>query len=126
MSTRSATPFGGKYGVVGWQMHQSTGHDHTTRQQPARDPVGGMEVSPGEATASAEVDQRRYRFLFKSLRVLLKSLRANLPRQSCAIHSSSNRAAGSHASSRQPPWTALTEWAEGSTTWLSGYRPGVT
>nr|WP_255343524.1 YHS domain-containing protein [Cupriavidus sp. UYPR2.512] len=62
MSTRSATPFGGKYGVVGGQTPQAAGHDEPTRQQRVRDPVCGMEISPGEANASAEVDQRHYLF----------------------------------------------------------------
>ncbi|QYY34296.1 cadmium-translocating P-type ATPase (plasmid) [Cupriavidus pinatubonensis] len=39
-----------------------TGQVETARQQRVRDPVCGMEISPGEAAASAEVDQRRYWF----------------------------------------------------------------
>ncbi|MDF3885105.1 heavy metal translocating P-type ATPase [Cupriavidus basilensis] len=62
MPTRSATPYGGKYGVTDAQTASATAQGTTAHQQQVRDPVCGMEISPGEATASTEVDQKRYWF----------------------------------------------------------------
>ncbi|WER44724.1 heavy metal translocating P-type ATPase [Cupriavidus sp. WKF15] len=63
MSTRSATPTVGEEStIMGGHAPQPTSHLDTARQQYVRDPVCGMEVSPGEAAASAEVDHKRYWF----------------------------------------------------------------
>ncbi len=62
MPTKSVTPSVEELGVAGGQIPHMTGQVETARQQRVRDPVCGMEISPGEAAASAEVDQRRYWF----------------------------------------------------------------
>ncbi|QBY55797.1 heavy metal translocating P-type ATPase (plasmid) [Cupriavidus oxalaticus] len=66
MSTRSATPttptVGEESTVTGGRAPQPTSRLEAARQQYVRDPVCGMEVSPGEAAASVEADHKRYWF----------------------------------------------------------------
>jgi Cu+-exporting ATPase len=62
MPTKSATPYGWKYGVTDAQAVPTTAEGSAASQQQVRDPVCGMEISPREAAASAEVDQKRYWF----------------------------------------------------------------
>lgn len=62
MPTRSATPFGGNYGVTEAQTVPATPEGPIASQQLVRDPVCGMEISTREAAASAEVGQNRYWF----------------------------------------------------------------
>ncbi|EKZ97921.1 P-type Cu+ transporter [Cupriavidus metallidurans] len=95
MSTRSATPFGGKYGVVDGQARQVAGHDELAHQQRVRDPVCGMEISPVEAAASAEVDQRRYWFCSSHCE---QTFRAN-PAQYTLSPSDEHASAGASATS---------------------------
>ncbi|MBP0624965.1 heavy metal translocating P-type ATPase [Cupriavidus consociatus] len=62
MPTKSVTPSVEEFGVAGGQRPHMTGQVETACQPRMRDPVCGMEISPGEAAASAEVDQQRYWF----------------------------------------------------------------
>ncbi|TPQ30649.1 heavy metal translocating P-type ATPase [Cupriavidus pinatubonensis] len=63
MSTRSATPTVEEEStIMGGHALEPTSHLDTARQQNVRDPVCGMEISPGEAAASAKIDHKRYWF----------------------------------------------------------------
>ncbi|MGX6570479.1 YHS domain-containing protein, partial [Cupriavidus necator] len=62
MPIKSATPYGGNCGVTSAQTAPATAGGAVTSERLVRDPVCGMEISPSGATASAEVDQKRYWF----------------------------------------------------------------
>ncbi|CAG9172661.1 heavy metal translocating P-type ATPase [Cupriavidus pinatubonensis] len=62
MPTQSTTPLGDDYGIADAQLASEAIPGASARSQGVRDPVCGMEVSPADAAASAEVDHRRYWF----------------------------------------------------------------
>lgn len=62
MPTKSMTPLGDEYGIAGAQTAAAVAQGTSPRMQRVGDPVCGMEVSPADAAASAEVDHRRYWF----------------------------------------------------------------
>lgn len=62
MPTRSATPNARNCGVTDVQAVPTPVEGPAASQQLVRDPVCGMEASPREAAASAEIDQKRYWF----------------------------------------------------------------
>jgi len=65
MPTKSMTPLGDDYGTGDAQAPQVAVQDASTGHVPVRDPVCGMAISPGDAAASADVNQRRYWFCSK-------------------------------------------------------------
>ncbi|MBF6989984.1 heavy metal translocating P-type ATPase [Cupriavidus sp. IK-TO18] len=103
MSTRSATPttptVGEESTVTGGRAPQPTSRLETARQQYVRDPVCGMEVSPGEAAASVEADHKRYWFCSRHCH---QAFLAN-PAQYIAPPSAEDTPAGASIS---PPATA--------------------
>ncbi|WP_249221411.1 YHS domain-containing protein [Cupriavidus sp. KK10] len=62
MPTKSTTPNGRNYGITDAQAVPTAAAGPAAPQQLVRDPVCGMEISPQEAAASTEVDQKRYWF----------------------------------------------------------------
>lgn len=62
MPTKSTTPNGRNYGITDAQAVPTAAAGPAATQQLVRDPVCGMEISPQEAAASTEVDQKRYWF----------------------------------------------------------------
>lgn len=62
MPTRSATPYGDKCRVTNAPTASATAQSIAAHQRLVRAPVCSMEISPGEAAASTEVDERRYWF----------------------------------------------------------------
>jgi hypothetical protein len=60
MPTSYAAPYGDKYGVTDARAAPASAQGRATSAQVVRAPVCGMEIPPGEAAASAEVDQERH------------------------------------------------------------------